>query len=206
MRAVNLLPESERQGRPPVVTTTSVVIGGAVVLGVVWITLGVLFFQSHGHVSHREKQLFALQQQIAQVQAENAAKAAKASTTAANTQGRVAAFDTASSARLNWDNLLDDISHVLPTGSWVSSLSMQAATPTPITTTTPTATAAPPTAFTVTGVAFSQDIVAQVMKRLALIPQLSNITLQTSSRADVGTTKAYTFTMSANINAPEVAQ
>jgi hypothetical protein len=206
MRAVNLLPESERQGGAPVLTTTSVVIGGAVMLGIVWICLGVLFFQSHGHVSHRESQLFALQQQVAQVQAENAAKAAKASTTAADNQGRVTAFDTASAARLNWDNLLDDISHVLPTGSWVSSLTMQAATPASVTTTTPPTLATPPTAFLVSGVAFSPDIIAKVMDRLSLIPQLSDITLQSSSRADIGTTPAYSFTMSANINAPEVAQ
>jgi hypothetical protein len=40
------------------------------------------------------------------------------------------------------------------------------------------------------------------MQRLALIPALSNVTLQSSSRADVGTTKAFQFTVSANVNPP----
>jgi hypothetical protein len=38
------------------------------------------------------------------------------------------------------------------------------------------------------------------------VPALSDVTLQSSSRTTVGTTKAYQFTMSANLLAPEVAQ
>ena len=51
----------------------------------------------------------------------------------AATSARVAAFTTAASARMRWDNLLDDVSRVLPAGSWLSSLNMQSGTAAPAT-------------------------------------------------------------------------
>ena len=42
------------------------------------------------------------------------------------------------------------------------------------------------------------------MQRLELVPALSNVTLQSSTRTTVGTTKAYQFTMSGSVRLPEV--
>jgi hypothetical protein len=215
MRAVNLLPEESRgSGAPPVVTPATVAVGGTSLFLIVAVVVGVLYFHEHSRVSHRQDALTAVQKQIAAVQAETAKRAA-ASGAGSNAESRVSAFDAASSGRINWDNLLDDVSRVLPAGTWLSTMSMQgggATTPT-TTTTTGAATAATPsttpvpTAFVISGVALSQDLVAKVMRRLALIPQLSTVTLQSSARADVGKTKAFGFTVSANVNAPlEVAQ
>ena len=58
---------------------------------------------------------------------------------------------------MKWDDLLDDISRVLPAGSWLSSLNMQAGTTAPAAAGPTPATATAPTAFTVSGVAFTQD-------------------------------------------------
>jgi Tfp pilus assembly protein PilN len=210
MRAVNLLPEDVAgAGRSSRVTTTSVGIGGAALAVLVTALLGVLFFSGHNKVSDKHRALASIEQQVASVQAETARKAAAVAT--APETGRLTAFDSASSARISWDNLLDDVSRVLPAGSWLSSMNMQATgldTTSSTSTTTPaTTTTTPiPTGFTVSGVAFSQDIVAKVMRRLALIPALSDITLQSSTRADVGTTKAFQFSLTANVNAPEVAR
>ena len=62
-----------------------------------------------------------------------------------------------------------------------------------------------PTAFTASGFAFTTDIVAGVMQRLELVPALSDVTLQSSTRAKVGTRNVYQFTLSANV-LPEVPQ
>jgi Tfp pilus assembly protein PilN len=107
---------------------------------------------------------------------------------------------------MRWDGLLDDLSRVLPAGSWLTSLNMKTGSSTAMPSTPTSTDASVPTAFTVSGVAFSQDTVASVMQRLSLVPALSDVTLQSSSRTTVGTTKAYQFTMSANVLAPEVAQ
>jgi Tfp pilus assembly protein PilN len=205
MRAVNLLPEQKRRGGKPsrITPTTSVIAGGAGLLAVVVAAFAFLFVQSHGKVSGKQAGLAALQQQVTELQDAQARKAALQS----GDQARVAAFTAAAGARMRWDGVLDDISRVLPAGSWLTSMNMQAAgSPTPAAPSTTPTSASVPTAFTVSGVAFTQDTVAKVMQRLALVPALSDVTLQSSSRTTVGTTKAYQFTMSANVLAPEVAQ
>ena len=55
------------------------------------------------------------------------------------------------------------------------------------------------TTFTVTGKALSQDTVARVLDRLALIPALSDVSLQSMQRADVAGKKAMQFTIVANV-------
>jgi Tfp pilus assembly protein PilN len=200
MRAANLLPEQERPGgMPTVLTTQSVGVGGGSLLAIVLILFGFMFVQSHGKVSDKQGTLEALQEQVTQVQA----AAARTTAQQGNDQARVAAFAAAATGRMTWDDLLDDLSRVLPAGSWLSSLNMDVGTATPAGSTT-TTTAPATTAFTVSGIAFSQNIVAKVIERLELVPALSNVMLQSSSRTTVGTTKAYQFTMSANVSAPEV--
>jgi hypothetical protein len=51
----------------------------------------------------------------------------------------------------------------------------------------------------VTGYALSQDIVALALDRLALMPSLSDVSLQSTTRADVGNKKAVQFTIGANV-------
>ena len=195
MRAVNLLPEDARNSGPEILTTTSVAAGaGALFLAVV-VFLTLSYVQAHNRVADRDETLQALSQSVEQLQAAQAASAAGQS----NDQARVAAFTAAASARMAWDDLLDDVSRVLPDGSWLTSLNMQAAAPVsvPAGTTTAVAGGSVPTTFTVSGVAFSHDVVATVMQRLARVPALSDVTLQQSTRADIGERPAYQFTMSA---------
>jgi Tfp pilus assembly protein PilN len=208
MRAVNLLPEDPGGSGPPLLTTATVGVGGAILFAVVAILLGVLFVQAHGTASDKRHTLEAVQQQTARVEAATSARQAAAQSGKAAVEGRVTAFDTAVSQRTPWDNLLDDISRVLPAGSWLSTMSMQGPAPGSVTTPAATTTTAPatvpnPSSLSVSGVAFSTDIVAQVMRRLALIPALSDVTLQSSTRADIGSTKAFTFSLTANVNPPQ---
>jgi hypothetical protein len=60
---------------------------------------------------------------------------------------------------------------------------------------TPTA----PTGFVVSGFALSQPVVARLLQQLALVPMLSDITLQRSETTSVGADTAYQFTLSANV-------
>jgi len=201
MRAVNLLPEQERQHGPTLVTTTSAVVGGVALVLTATLFVAIAFFQSHGKVNDKEDTLSSIRAQTAQVQEASVRSAAQRGLE----QARVAAFTDAASGRFVWDDLLDDISRVLPNGSWLTALSMQGAAAVAAPAATPGAAAAPPpTAFTVAGVALTQNTVAEVMQRLELIPELSNVTLQQSARTLVGETPAYQFSMSASIRAPEV--
>ena len=61
------------------------------------------------------------------------------------------------------------------------------------------ATGAAPTGFVVTGSARSQAAVARALDRLALIPALSDVTLQSTQRADVAGKQALQFTIGANL-------
>jgi Tfp pilus assembly protein PilN len=203
MRAVNLLPEQQRRGGTTrLLTTTSVLAAGAVLLVGLLAAGGILFVQGRGTVSDKRSTLAGLQHRA------NTLEAAQLKTVPrqpAIDRARVDAFTSAAGARMKWDNLLDDISRVLPAGSWLTDMNVQAPGATAAAGSTPSAST-PPTAFTVSGYAFTQDIVAKVMDRLELVPALSDVTLQSSTTADVGARKAYQFTMSANVLAPEVSQ
>jgi Tfp pilus assembly protein PilN len=203
MRAVNLLPEENRAGRvPTLLTTTSVLAGGAVLLTALLVFVGVSFVQSHGKASDRRDTLAQIERQSDALKVAQAKSAAQQG----STQARLAAFTSASGARMTWDDLLDDISRVLPDGSWLTSLNAQAGTTAPAVAGSTPATSTAPTAFTVSGVAFTPEIVAQVMDRLELVPALSDVTLQSSSQTSAGSSQAYQFTMSANVLPPEVPQ
>jgi hypothetical protein len=101
---------------------------------------------------------------------------------------------------MQWDLLLGDVSRVLPSGSWLSSLTLQGTPSIPTTTgTTSTPVSATPTGFVASGYALAHNTVAKLMQRLALVPMLSDITLQRSEKANVGADEAFQFTLSANV-------
>jgi Tfp pilus assembly protein PilN len=196
MRAVNLLPEGARDTHPTVLTQTTAGIGAGVLAALVAVVLSFVYVHDHGTVSDKEKTLSALRQEIVDIQVATARTEASQGAD----QARLSAFTTAASGRVAWDVLLDQISRVLPSGSWLSTLDVQggaAATTDPATV---------PTAFTVSGTALTQNTVAQVMDRLGLVPMLTGVTLQGSSRTAVGETEAYQFTVSANVRLVEEAQ
>jgi Tfp pilus assembly protein PilN len=78
--------------------------------------------------------------------------------------------------RIAWDRVLREVSLVIPSDVTLLSLTMTAPT---------TASAAPGAApgsaaaqgFVIQGTAFSYDSVARLLSRLALVPDLSNVTL-----------------------------
>jgi Tfp pilus assembly protein PilN len=201
MRAVNLLPEERRgdqTGGSRFPDTKWVLIAGASLLAVAFVFVSVSFIGARSKVSDKRSALHALQLEVAQAQARVRSRPTAATAPSArDTQARLAAFDAASAARISWDTLLADVARVLPAGAWLSNLSLHGGT----TATDATGAPAPSTGtgFTVSGFALSHDVVAEVMQRLALVPMLTDVTLQSSQRSDLGTHKAYAFTMSASV-------
>jgi Tfp pilus assembly protein PilN len=115
-----------------------------------------------------------------------------------------------------WDSALGDLARVLPSGVQLTSLAAaKPVAPPPVapvaptssdtsntsatTTTTTVAPVAPPapaTTFTISGVAPSNVRVALILDRLALLPWLSNVSLQTTSRQPTG---SVLFTVNATV-------
>ena len=205
MRAVNLLPDprtdKRHADRPSRLQSTKAIAAAAgAVLVLVAAVSGVAFTKARSDVSDRQSTLNGLQAELAGVQAKAAVSAAAAD----QTQAHLAAVSTAASGRIAWDGLLDQLSRVMPRGAWLESLQGTNAAPAaaaPASTSTPSAPAAgaAPTGFVVTGYARSQATVARALDRLVLMPALSDVSLQTSERTDVGTKKAFKFTIGANV-------
>jgi Tfp pilus assembly protein PilN len=218
MRAINLLPSERKQAdvRPGggaagggALTTTRVAIVGASLAAIVCGFVGFMFVGARGDVAKKRDALEAIRQQVAdaQAQADSASQHqqqqhARATALPASVQGQLNAFNMVASARIQWDQLLSDVSRVIPEGTWLSSLTLEGTPPAPAgTAPAGTAAAAPaaPTGFVASGFALSQPVVARLLRQLALVPMLSDITLQRSEQANVGADKAYQFTLSANV-------
>jgi Tfp pilus assembly protein PilN len=222
MRAVNLLPSERNTDAGGVggssggaLTTTRVAIVGGSVAAIVLGFVGYTFVGVRGDVAEKRDSLAAIEQQVDEARAQAAAqiqqsqKQAAATSLTSGVKAQLDAFNVAAAQRIQWDILLSDVSHVVPDGSWLSSLTLQAqpvTTPDPAaqqTTTTPQQTT--PTAFVASGFALSQERVVRLLQQLELVPMLSDITLQRSERATVGTTKAFQFTLSANVRLDRVS-
>jgi Tfp pilus assembly protein PilN len=190
MEAVNLLPAYARPGRrwatagKDVPARHVLSVGGAVACVAV-IGLGLGYVHERSVVNDRRATLADIKAQVAAADA----KAAPLRAAQAAVAARLAAAGTISAKRIVWEDVLADISRVLPSQVYLQSLQAQSATPfasgtvaaAPTTQGGATMPVAAPTAFVASGVASSQVRVALVLDRLALLPWLSNVTLQSSS-------------------------
>ncbi len=206
MRAVNLLPREVAKTKnsrlsPPVLT--ALIVGVLVVL-----VLGAGFVRGSAKVAHKRTELDAARAQLALIPAPVAADSVSSTLAVERTQ-RIAALQGALNGRVSWDRVLREISLVLPDDVWLTGLTLQA--PVPAAPIVPTAgspapvVAAPtasPTDFTMNGKAFTHVGVARLLKRLALIPDLENVTLGHSTRTAVGTRVAVEFSVTAAVRVP----
>ena len=192
MRAVNLLPDSRGRrgvGRDRLRTSKAIAVTAGAALILVAALSGVAFTKARSDVSARQDTLKGLQGELAAAQA----KAAVSAAVAGQTEAHFAAVSTAASGRTAWDGLLDQLSRVVPRGAWLESLQATSAVDPAAARhvdldrqRTAPATSAAPTGFVVTGYARSQATVARALERLVLMPALSDVTLQSTQRTDVG--------------------
>ena len=107
---------------------------------------------------------------------------------------RVSALSTVLAGRIAWDEILRQVSQVLPEDVWLSSLTTTTggdpAAPTP-------AAAAP--RLTLNGSTYSQDGVARFLSRISLLPVLANVQLQTSSSSSGNASPVVQFVIVADV-------
>jgi Tfp pilus assembly protein PilN len=204
MRAVNLLPRQQVEqvsSGPTNVVALAAAAGGLLVV----VLLSAGFLLANRNV-HRERQaLVDAKAQLAATPASTiSAKTAAQRTSLLNDRERRAlALASALGKRVAWDRVLRRITLVLPDDVWLTSLDgntpliPQTATVAP--TTTPSSIPTAATALTLDGYTYSQDGVARLLSRLAVVPDLKNVQLQTSKAAEVGGQNVINFTIVSDI-------
>ena len=105
-------------------------------------------------------------------------------------------MSAALTSRVAWDRVLRQVSLVLPEDVWLTSLSATA--PSPAT----AAGAATASGFTLIGSTYSQNGVARFLSRLAVIPDLENVRLQSSESVLVNERQLVQFTILADVRGP----
>jgi type IV pilus assembly PilN-like protein len=221
MRAVNLLPRELRQRKSFREEDPAVVVGSA--LGViVMIALGSAFLVAHGKAGSQQARLTRAQLELAALsgQKHQTPKPVKPSApitpivpppaVTGQEATWLAAVGTNLSQRIAFDRLLRDVSLVVPDDITLTSMTMSAPA-----TAAPIPGVPPPTStqgFVIAGTAFSYDSVARLLSRLALVPDLSGVTLtSTGSGSAPGSSSsgpasaAVQFNISAAIKGAPVA-
>ncbi len=208
MRAVNLLPKELQNAKSIRHEDPAVVVGSA--LGViVMIALGASFFVAHASANAEQARLTAARLELAQL-AQHQRPAPKPSAPSApitpivpapaitgQEASWLSAVSTNLSQRIAWDRLLREVSLVIPDDVTLVQLTLTA----------PTAASAGAGAtpgaqgFVIQGSAFSYDSVARLLSRLALVPDLSNVTLTNTSSGGLGSGAAVAAGVEFNITA-----
>jgi Tfp pilus assembly protein PilN len=221
MRAVNLLPREYQNAKSIRHEDPAVVVGSA--LGViVIIALGGAFYVAHSTANVQEARLSKARLELAQL-AVHKHVAPKPSTPIAPITPIVpppavtgqeatwlSAVSTNLSQRIAWDRVLREVSLVVPSDVTLLSLTMSAPTAASAAATPGGATAQ---GFVIQGTAFSYDSVARLLSRLALVPDLSNVTLTStgsgaapgSSGSSAAPTTGVQFNITAAVKGAPVA-
>jgi Tfp pilus assembly protein PilN len=176
MRAVNLLPGDENEGRkgPPLP-----VLAGCVGTVLVTALLAVMFLSASSSVAHQKRALLDAQEQYAAIPAPPAPSPVDTQLPKQR-QTRVVALATALGQRVAWDRLLREVSQVVPSDVWL--VTLNALSPSIAPAVSPSSL---PTGFIITGCTYSQESVARFLARLDVVPDLSNMTLG-KSETDAG--------------------
>lgn len=218
MRAVNLLPRDvggrgSRRSLSPVALVA--LFGAAVVVT----ALSVGFVHARSTLDAKETELEAAKVELA-VTPKPPRNAKKADNGLATERAqRAEALGAAYSKRVAWDRVLRRFALVLPDDIWLTGLTANAPSASGSATAPPTstsssssstapsgaATAGAPSAFMVTGYAYSHEGVARLLSRLEVVPDLTNVQLQTSARQTLTATKIVQFTIVADIRTGEAS-
>ena len=227
MRAVNLLPRETKQPRK------RLTVAGQLALVAPFVVAGLLaagYLLSTSSVNSKRSTLQALHDELASLPAPKTREPQQNPALASERQLRIATLGAALQSRLVWDRVFREISAVLPADVWLTTMSAQTpqtpttvptattATPAPSsptsttgTTTTATTTTAAPTPapapatgpMTFAGYTYSQEGVARLLSRLAVVPALQNVKLVSSSEATVGGQTVVTFSIQADVRPQE---
>jgi Tfp pilus assembly protein PilN len=205
MRAVNLLPrqqvELKRETRNAVALVAGV--GGATLL----LALVGGFLLANRSVDRQRQALTDARAVLAVTPAKKLSVHTQAfrRTLLTQREQRSLALAAAIGKRVAWDRILRHVTLVMPDDVWLQSLTGSvpldptSTTTTAVTPSTPSALPQVPTALTLQGYTYSQDGVARLLERLAVLPDLQNVQLQTSQSQLVGTHTVISFTIVSDI-------
>ena len=207
MKAVNLLPESRRAtvrnaARSQERAARAVVVTAGVAVFLIAALSGVAVVNGRSAVKDKRATLDELQQQVVEAQAST--RAAEQTKSEVKIRFDAVALAASPAKRMRWDEVLDAVSRALPHGAWLSSL--KASSPIPVVVDPARAAAngpgaAPslPTEFVLSGYVTSTTVLPRVLNRLALLPMLSNIWLEQTSRVELENKTAISFTIGADL-------
>jgi Tfp pilus assembly protein PilN len=207
MRAVNLLPRQQVEQAASKRPTKVVAITAAAAALLVVVVLSAGFLLASRSVDHQRQALTDAKAQLAATAAPkktSAKTAAQRMSLLSNRERRALALASALSKRVAWDRVLREITLVLPDDVWLASLNgttplTPPATAVPTTATVASAIPAAPSALTLQGYTYSQDGVARLLSRLAVVPDLKNVQLQSSKVTPVGRQNIISFTIVSDI-------
>jgi Tfp pilus assembly protein PilN len=204
MRAVNLLPRDERAKRTP--AQNAPVFVGLGLLLLVSVGLSVMFLGASSSVTDKRNALGDAKARLAVLPPLPHAQTAVEAGLADEQKARVSAVTAALSRRVSWDRVLREFATVLPSDVWLTSLNAKApSSPASAAPAAPVAPGSAPTGFVMNGYTYSQDGVARLLSRLAVLPELHNVQLQTSSLSKVGDQHVVQFTILADVSPPGAA-
>jgi Tfp pilus assembly protein PilN len=201
MRAVNLLPRDVRTKRTTAEQAPIYV--GLGLLLVLFVALSVLFLGASASVKDKRNALGDQEAQLAQLPPLPKAQTTLEAGLAGEQKARVSAVTSALSRRVSWDRVLREFATVLPDDVWLTSLNAHApSSPASAAPAAPVAPGTVPDGFVINGYTYSQDGVARLLSRLNVLPELTNVQLQTSSLTKVGLQDVVQFTILANVSPP----
>ena len=196
MRAVNLLPREQSQ-RTIKKESLPVLIGacsGVLVAAV----LGAMFMMGSGKVAAQQRKLDDLNRVYQALPPPPAGPSVAQQQLAGEQSARVSALRTALTSRVAWDRVFREFSLVLPDDVWLTTLTAKSPI-SPLTNASTTSAGGAPSQFTIQGRTYSHDGVARLLSRLQVVPDLTNVQLQSSTLTKVGGQNVVEFSIAADI-------
>ena len=195
MRAINLLPRD--QGQKTIRKESLPVLVGACSGVLVAAALGAMFMMGSGKVASQQRKLDDLNRRYQALPPAPAGPSAGQQALAGEQSARVTALSAALSSRVSWDRVFREFSLVLPDDVWLTTLTAKS----PISPLTNVATSAggAPSEFIMEGRTYSHDGVARLLSRLQVVPDLTNVQLQSSTLSTVGGQDVVDFSIAADI-------
>lgn len=198
MRAVNLLPQDLPRTRKPVNRVALAGVAGGAAISML---LGALYLNAQATVTDRELELSAAQAELAAIPKPKV-QGSEDQQLALERAGRITAVAQALGTRVGWDRLFRELSSVLPGDVWLTDLQAKAPTsqaPAAAGTDAQTTPATPDSAFTIQGYTYTQEGVARFLARLALVPDLTSVALQSSTKGLLAEQEVFQFFITAQI-------
>ena len=202
MRAVNLLPKDAARSRPGATKKRETpkhlpAIVGCVLGALVIAFLGMQTMSAGSAASDAQAELDRLNQLIAATPPPPAGPPAADAELANQRTQRSAALASALSRRIAWDRVLRRFSLVLPDDVWLTGLTLSSPTPAAVAAGSPVSNA--PTGFIMSGFTYSHDAVARLLSRLQVVPDLTNVQLQSSTRTKLKGRSVVSFSIAAAV-------